>query len=209
MDEVMKAEQTLAALQAKRAAAEARAAEIAEARKVLGFKVHAAGDSKARAKLDKLNVESATHASELASLDAAIETAQRGIAEAEAAEARAGRRAAATALRAEIRYLRAAGQGFDNALEAVVAASDTLRGVLDKVHELGFSHPNHAQLLSMQERALKTMLMHTPAARAFEHLAPGERRNMRDAINAWAEMLENEAAKFDVDERQSKAPEAA
>jgi hypothetical protein len=69
---VVSAEQVIAGLQSKRAAAMARVEEIAVTRKKLGFAVHAGGDKGARVQLDKLNLEAATLGGEMQSLDGAL-----------------------------------------------------------------------------------------------------------------------------------------
>ncbi len=76
------AEQTVANIQQKRATAAARAEEIADARKRLGFRVHADGDKDARAQLEKLNSEDAALAGELQSLDGALAEAESRLASA-------------------------------------------------------------------------------------------------------------------------------
>jgi hypothetical protein len=69
---VTTAEQVITNLQTKRAAALARAEEITASRRQIGFRVHAGGDKDARAQLDKLNLEDATLAGEVQSLDGAL-----------------------------------------------------------------------------------------------------------------------------------------
>ena len=91
---VASAEQVVVDLQNKRAAAAARVEAIAATRKKLGFAVHAGGDKDARAQLDKLNLEDATLAGEIQSLDGALIEAGHRLGEARQTLAREERRAA-------------------------------------------------------------------------------------------------------------------
>ena len=74
--DVEAAEQVIRDLEAKRQKLAERALRIADERRAIAYEAHAADDQKARSKLDKLNAEAATHASELASLEDAISAAQ-------------------------------------------------------------------------------------------------------------------------------------
>src|SRR5258707_13398903 len=72
MTAVEKAEATIKSLQDKQKDLTARAAELAEERRHIALAAHSGADSKARARLDKINAEHATFSSEMNSLAEAI-----------------------------------------------------------------------------------------------------------------------------------------
>lgn len=74
MTDVEKAEKIVADLEAKRAASIARGTALADERANTAFGAHT-GDGKAAKRLEEIHIAIATHASELASLDAALRTA--------------------------------------------------------------------------------------------------------------------------------------
>jgi len=195
--EVEKAEQTLAGLQAKRAAAEARAAQIAEERKALGFKVHVDGDARARAKLDKLNAEAAALAGEIESLDGAIAQSATHVQQAQAAEACEQDRVNAEALREVVARI---GERMKRADKHFAAAIDELNAAnaeLDQVHALGSAFPTGQQFAVNAIMALKTWLRLLPENwhREFiEALPPNQRRTFAAFWSRMEEPLESSIA---------------
>jgi len=86
--EVDKAETTIATLEDKRKHLNQRAIELADERNKIAFGAHVENDAKARKRLDAINLELATMASEQSSVDAALVEAQSRLAIAKQAEAR-------------------------------------------------------------------------------------------------------------------------
>jgi hypothetical protein len=210
MDEATKAEQTLATLEAKRAAAEARAVEIAEARKALGFRVHADGDAKARAKLDKLNAESATLAGEIESLDGAIAEATTRVRQAQAAEAQVQARETARKLLKMADAVVGYAQSLDDAnairVEASRALADELMQMRSLAQELGMFVPSHEQLFAMGSRADQTATMQTPWAREIgEHLPPNQRRDHMSYAQSWHVAITKAVAALVGEDKQEAA----
>jgi hypothetical protein len=187
---VSTAEQVIASLQGKRAAAAARAADIAAARKQLGFAVHAGGDKDARAQLAKLNLEDATLAGEMQSLDGALAEAGHRLQAAQQTLARERERDSALALRGTLKELTAAGKEADAALFALIKASDRLRDVTNKIHGHGVHNPSHEQIFTFGCRAINTALMKTIWSRGYEVMAPNERIGFGDVISKWVANLD-------------------
>ena len=210
MNEIEKAEQTLATLQAKRATAMARVTEIVEARKALGFKVHVDGDAKARAKLDKLNAESATLAGEIESLDGAIAEATTRVRQAQAAEAQVQARETARKLLKMADAVVGYAQSLDDAnairVEASRALADELMQMRSLAQGLGMFVPSHEQLFAMGSRADQTATMQTPWAREVgEHLPPNQRRNHMSYAASWRDAIAKAAAALLDEDKQTEA----
>jgi chromosome segregation ATPase len=175
MSDIEKFEATIRELEAKHAAAVARAQEIAEQRKTIGFRVHADGDAKAREQLEALNADAAALAGETESLTGAIAEATRRLVAARQAAAREEDRKAALALR-EVAgkigdRMRRADKYFAAAIEELNSASCELT----EIHRLGSEFPTSIQVAVNASLALKSYLMQLPAPwqRDFvEHLAP-------------------------------------
>src|SRR6266851_10081233 len=73
-DAVKKAAAVLTSLRNKRAAAEQRRVDLGAEREAIALSVHGGGHKENRARLTQINIDIATHASELASIDSAIST---------------------------------------------------------------------------------------------------------------------------------------
>jgi hypothetical protein len=189
MNVVEQAEHVLNNLRAKRDALVAHGIELGGERAKLAFAAHAAGDAKAKKRLDEINRESALHDSELRSLDAAISEATARVAAAQAAEAREAERQTATELRSAIARLREAAAAADTGLAQFIAAGDLMRTALDQIHDAGAAHPNHQQLLTMGERAIRTAIAKTVWARCVERLPPNERISFAHSVDEWSKML--------------------
>jgi chromosome segregation ATPase len=94
MSDLKKAEAVVVQLEQKRSACIARGTELQDERANVALDAYTS-DPKARRRLDEINAAVATHASELASLDAALRVAAERLDRARAAEATASDRAAA------------------------------------------------------------------------------------------------------------------
>jgi hypothetical protein len=187
--DINKAEQVLADLNAKREALVARGHELAEQQQEIAFSEHT-GSKKERAALDQINSELLTHDYELKSLDAAIASATKKLAAADAAQARAQEMENALALRAKVDEFMQHAIALDDALTAVSKEATALEDTLKDVHVLGCSFPTRAQLDALGARALKTALMQTPFRKEFEHLPPGERQSFTKLVGIWCDRME-------------------
>jgi hypothetical protein len=185
MTEVEIAERTVATLTDKRDRAALRVQQIAEERKAIGFAVHVHGDSKARTKLDKLNVEGATIAGELESVNAALAEAQSRLEAARLAEARKADKRAALALRKSFARFVALSEQMDQVLGAVVTISAEMNAAIAEIHACGHGAPSGQQWLSYGERAMHTQLVRTPWARSFQPLGHNERRTFAALAHDW------------------------
>ena len=182
----MTIEQTIAKLQTKRASLVERGVRLVEERRLIAYDAHADGDQKARARLDKLNAEAATHASELASLDDALATANKKLEAAQHAQATAEDRQRAADLQDEFQHFIALAKKIDNALGIVVATSNELKELMDTIHRLGSGTPTSQQFLVLGEMALHGRLMFSAWPRGFRHLPPKDRHNLGDLAAGWA-----------------------
>ena len=60
-----------------------------------------------------------------------------------------------------------------------------MKATVDEIHRLGGGAPTGPQFLSFGELALQSVLMQTPWARGFRHLAPRERRSFVELARGW------------------------
>lgn len=183
------AERVVAELCDKRASTAERIDALSAERQLIAYAAHT-GDMKARKRLDALNAESATFAGEIEGIDAAIVEAGARLEAARRAEALADDQAAARALRAVVAEFQDHARGIDQAFADVVKRAEAFAGCASKMRDLGADRPSDAQLMALGARALKTALMKTPWARAFEHLPPGERHTISELADVWAKAIE-------------------
>jgi hypothetical protein len=187
------AQKVLADLVAKRdATAQARAADEAAMADV-AFEAHT-GNEKAAAKLEVLKERVLRKDLELRSIDSAVQLAKEKIALAQAEEARADQRRVALEVRGLIGSLRDAGTVCDEALATFAASSNVMKGIIQKINALGFTHPTGTIYMSLGERAVRGTLVNTPFQRGFESIAPRERQNFNDFVGRWCVSLEREIA---------------
>ena len=188
---VAAAEGVVAALEAKREACVRAGVELQDERTALAFSAHADGDAKARSRLEQVHTAIATHASELASLDAALRAAGERLERARQAEAARADKARSGELLKELDRFREIGRELDVVLAAVATNGAALSECLGKIHQLGSPFPTSQQLDSLGGRCLLTAIAATPWRRNFEPLAPRERRSFTDLIEVWASTIEN------------------
>jgi hypothetical protein len=179
-------EKALADLTAKRESVVARAAVIADQRKVLGFISLVGHDKDATAKLEKLNTEASAVAGALEGLDGAIAEGQKRLAVARAAEADRADQAEARELAEQLEIFIAAGNEVDAALETLVEAPRRMQRALQKMHDLGAPRPDHRQFSILSKEALMTALLRTPWAQEFRPLPTAQRRRFADLTASWA-----------------------
>lgn len=195
MTDVAKCEQAIKLLEDKQRHLVERSVELANERAKLSFDAHANNDQKARSRLDKINLEHATQASEMNSLTEALNEAQARLNVARAAEAMAADRAAALKLREAQKRFTELGLVIDDALADIVSASNEMNDVLNTIHSLGCASPNHNQMRVMGTIAIKTAVMSIPwTAREWEFLAPNQRKSFRQIVSGWHEMIANNIA---------------
>ena len=120
--------------------------------------------------------------------------AQANLAEAKQREAEADQRRVALEVRGLLASLRDAGAVCDNALAEFTAGSDAMRQIIQRINALGFNHPTGMQYMSLGERAVRTALVQTAFARAFEAIPPSERQQFNDFVGRWCASLEREIA---------------
>jgi hypothetical protein len=206
------AEKTVSDIEAKRAACVARGTELQEERSNIAFKVHADNDPKARARLDTLNVEIATHASELASLDSALKSAETRLEEARAAEHRAAAAAAAKAARHEWSGARKDLEDIDVALAGASSALHRFYERCAAMERHGVKLPPQLTLLLTDVLVSRLMDLPKPLWRhlnhvGVEHLAPGRHRTALSLHDVWAAQVERQAAALGGE--QANKPEKA
>jgi hypothetical protein len=191
------AEQTVAGIQTKRAAAMARVEAIADARRKLGFAVHASGDRDARAQLGKLNAEDASLAGELQSLDGALAEAERLLAVAREALAREARRVEIREQQKLSRQFRELGPFLDRATEnlrkGLIALKNNSRVVGRDLHNVQTLH-----------RVLQVAFVDTPFRDAFgvpDYPTRHSFSTFSGVINGWCDStdanLQRELAALD------------
>lgn len=178
--------QTIQNLEKKRASLVERGVRLVEERRLIAYDAHADGDQKARARLDKLNAEAATHASELASIDDALATANNKLASAQHAATTAADRQRAADLQDEFQHFVALAKKIDSDLNTVVVASNELKSSMDQIHRLGSPTPTSQRFLVLGEMALHGRLMFSAWPRGFRHLPPKDRHNLADLAAGWA-----------------------
>ncbi len=208
MTDIEAAEKTLASLNDKRDRATARVDAIADERKQISFAVHADNDKAARKRLDALNADSATIASELASIDAALVEATARLEAARHAEATKADRAAAKELRQQFDHFVALAEQMDAALAAVVSTSNEMQVAVNKIHACGSASPTGQQLLALGSLSLNTALMQTIWRREFQHLPPHQRRTFTQLVTGWRDAAESNNIKPRLSEQRETADAA-
>jgi hypothetical protein len=191
MSDLEKAQEVVTKLEAKREACIRRGTELQDERATLAYSAHANNDAKAKTRLEEVHTAIATHASELASLDAALKAAADRLEKARQHETQKADRAAAGELRKELARFRELGGQLDVALAAVSTNGAALYECLGKIHALGSQFPTGQQLHSLGYRCLLTAIAATPWKREFETVAPRERRSFSDLIETWAATIES------------------
>jgi hypothetical protein len=188
---VADAEQVIHDLEAKRDALVQRGRQLDQIRASYAFAAHARNDEMARRKLDQVHKETAEHGSELASIDAALKTAQQRLEAAKQHQAKQADREQAKALRDALQQFIQHAAGVDSALEVLVTSCNGLQQSLTAMHRSGSQFPSDAQLQSLGGRVLLGALSKTPFRRNFETLPPLERnRTMTQVAQQWGDTVE-------------------
>jgi hypothetical protein len=129
-------EKQRAALEAKREECQRHGVELAEERAAVSFAAHVDGDAIARARLDQLNIEIATHGSELASIDAALQASADRLDEARRAAAAKSDEENRAALVARLELYVEHWQADAICLEELKEAMQRRRALLPEIHGL-------------------------------------------------------------------------
>ncbi len=198
MTEVETAEQTVAGLEDKRRALITQQLEIDAERKQIAFAAHSGSDPKARARLDKINAQHASFASEMDSLTEAITEANNRLATAQRDAALAADRANAEALRVKLSRFEEIGNQLDDALWDIATSVNEMVALLNEMHALGQVSPTSEQFRVNGTACIKAMLQELPQlwVRDFEfsRLAPSQKKTFKAVVASWSGMIENNIA---------------
>ena len=206
------AEAAIGNLESKRAALVARGEELATVRASYAFAAHAKGDKAARAKLDQINKETVEHSSELASIDAALKTANERLVEAKQHEAKAVDRERAQAIRAELKNYVEAGRGVHTALCALIEEAGVWASSDKALRNLGVHFPSDQQVRVLGTLALHSSLMQLPPywnREVGRHLAPTERQDFDALVTKWAATIAASAVTPYLGAEETETEEAA
>jgi hypothetical protein len=150
------------------------------------------GDESARKKLDGLNAKVAMVAAEIASLEAAVVTAKRHVADAEAAEVDEADRGKAREALQLLDSFSKRGAQLEAGLAAFVAEYVALTREFHALDRLGYPPATWSLVQVNMALAIGTKLQATNLHQRF--LAPHERRDFRDVIDGWSKHLRAKAS---------------
>ena len=189
------AECVVSDLEAKRAACIENGTALQGERAHIALKAHT-GDGKARARLDALNVEIATHASELAGIDAALEAARAQLDQAHRNQA----------ARAGERNRRALGELLDEYVADWRADLDRLRllkegvaarrALLPEIHALqrALGMPPYPSI--EQDRVYGSLAWRSAVSEIYQHLTERLDSGERRSVAAWPDNIAAAAARL-------------
>lgn len=204
-----KAGAVVSGLEAKRAACIQQGDALTDERSSIALAVHASGDKAARKRLDEINAALGAHASELASLDAALQAAAERVVAAQQAEAHAADLENVRRLRELVAAFREAGEELDDAMRDIGEIGALLKSILNQMHSLDCRFPSHAQLDALGAQAMATALMGTPWHKHYEHVPPRSRHTFKELISGWSDVIENGIKRRLGEQMSDKAEEAA
>jgi hypothetical protein len=174
------------------------------------------GDKSARAKLNALNVEISTNASESEIVDAALREAITRSGAARQAAQQAEAIAANNERERKIRELQTALverlEIANDACEDIVSATTEAKILFNELHKLGIKTPTDDQLRINSVLAIKTLLNALPWAREFqfEHppsvLAPDQRKYFKALAESWGAAINRQIAdRLPADQKEKAA----
>jgi hypothetical protein len=149
------------------------------------------GDERARTKLDGLNAKAAMVATEVVSLEAAIVTAKRHVADAEAAEVEEAERGKARSALALLDDFSQRGKLLDDAMDKFVRQYDELARDFRALQLLGYEPTSYPLVQINMQAAVATKLQFTDLRQNF--LAPHARRDFISVIEGWARHVRGRA----------------
>jgi len=189
--QVEDAKGVLQGLETKLFDARARHAEMQAKAMELAYPANT-GDESARKKLDGLNAKWAMVATEVVSLEAAIVTAKRHVADAEAAEVDEAERGKAREALQLLDSFSKRGAQLEAGLAAFVAEYVALTREFHALDRLGYSPATWSLVQVNMALAIGTKLQATNLHQRF--LAPHERRDFRDVVDGWSKHLRARAS---------------
>jgi uncharacterized protein YukE len=193
---VTAAQSVVADLEAKRGDAVRRGTDLADERSSIAFQAHTTNDAAATKRLQEIHQAIAVHASELASLDAAIRAAGEKVDAAKAAVAVEMQKLNALKLRAASRAFAAHLKKIDAALDALVNNLYDVEPIRQKLDALGVG-PSYEQFVVLGERPMLLALADTVfEGRIGRRLAPSERMTFSQLAEAWTRSHEDAAARI-------------
>ena len=181
----------LASLESKLTDARVRLADTQARAAELAYPANT-GDENARKRLDGLNAKAAMVAAEIASLEAAIVTAKRHVADAEAAEVDEAERGKAREALQLLDSFSKRGAQLEAGLAAFVAEYVALTREFHALDRLGYPPATWNLVQVNMALAIGTKLQATNLHQRF--LAPHERRVFRDVIDGWSKHLRAKAS---------------
>jgi hypothetical protein len=209
-------EAVIGRLEKHRADLDQRGQQLSATRASLAYAALADNDDKSRARLDKLNLEAATHSSEVAAVQAAIKTANERLAAARQCEAMAVQAEHAQAIRHEWPEAAKDLADIDAGLSFAVGAAGRFYERCERMKLHGLKVPPQQTLMLADVVVSALMAMPKPLWQQFnhqglEHVPPGRRRNAASLGDAWGPQVERQAAAIGGEPQQqpSNAPEAA
>jgi hypothetical protein len=172
-------------LEAKRGDAVRRGTDLADERAAIAFAAHTTQDEKATARLSEIHLAISMHASELASLDAALRAAGDKVDAAKAGLALELRRLDALKLRAASLAFSAHCRKLDKALDELVNVLYDVEPLRQKLDALGVA-PTYEQFVVVGERPILLALSDTVfEGRVGRVLAPSERMTFSQLAASW------------------------
>jgi hypothetical protein len=196
-DEVNKAERICSDLQDQRQKLLDKIKTLGEQREQVSYAAHT-GDKAAKAKLDRINVESSTIGHEVVGVEAAIAEADRRLAAARKAEALALDHERATQIAELSAKFKEELGNADDALSDAVSSILEARKLLEEMHTLGVTSPTDAMFRINAVAVLKTSLQLLPNAYVndfeFMRLAPSQKKSFRPLADAWGATIANQIA---------------
>jgi hypothetical protein len=161
MNDIEKFEILIAELEAKRERCAQRGRELLDERSTIALAAHT-GDGKASKRLLEINAALALHASEVESLDAAIEAAGKKHASAEDSAARAASKQEAAALSKHVDELAEVPAFIDEHLSAALRGLIAFERGVEGLHQRGVPFPTAVQLRLGITAVLGTWLQQLP-----------------------------------------------
>ena len=181
-------------LEQKRTAAIQRGTELADERANVALAAHT-GDQKAAHRLREIHQQIAIHASELASLDAALRAAGQKVDTAKAALAVEMQKIDALKLRILSRAFTVHMKKLDQILNDLVNGLDNVETIREQLDTLGVG-PTHEQFTVLGERPICMALADTVfEGRIGRRLAPHERTSFTALAEAWTRSHEAAVAR--------------
>ena len=194
-------------LEAKRGDAVRRGTDLADERSSIAFAAHTTNDEQANKRLQEIHLAISMHASELASLDAAIRAASTKVDVAKSALAVELQKVDALKLRDASHAFAAHMKKLDRALDQLVNVLYDPEPIRQRLNAHGVA-PSYAQFVALGERPILLALSDTIfEGRVGRVLAPSERMTFTQLAEAWSRQHEDAVARI-LDE-QTNTTEAA